>query len=114
MKRRGVLPGVLMVLLAGALGVVVGLAARQQPVSAPGQQVPTEQAGFSSAAPKPRYRLSSYEGKLAVYIIGKQEPELVFDRYLHHLPDVDRLRLEEGIEVAQYTELLVLIEDYTS
>lgn len=65
-------------------------------------------------APKPHYLLKGHEGKLAVFIIGKEEPELVLDRYLHHLPDVDRLRLEEGIEVAEYADLLRLIEDYTS
>lgn len=73
--------------------------------------------GSVSAAtpePKPHYLLKGYEGKLAVFIIGKEEPELVLDRYLHHLPDVDRLRLEEGIQVAQYSDLLRLIEDYTS
>lgn len=73
--------------------------------------------GSVSAAtpePKPHYMLKGYEGKLAVFIIGKEEPELVLDRYLHHLPDVDRLRLEEGIQVAQYSDLLRLIEDYTS
>ncbi|HWP50687.1 MAG TPA: hypothetical protein VN626_03210 [Clostridia bacterium] len=63
---------------------------------------------------KPRYLLSGYQGKLAVFMIGKKEPELVFDRYLHYLPDVDRQRLEEGIEVSDYAELLQLIEDYTS
>ena len=63
---------------------------------------------------KPRYKLSHYEGKLAVYIIGKDDPELVFDRYLHYLPDVDRMKLEQGIEIADYSELLRMIEDYTS
>lgn len=65
-------------------------------------------------AQKPRYRLASYQGKLAVFIIGKNQPELVFDRYLHYLPDVDREKLEQGIEVADYSELMRLIEDYTS
>ena len=49
--------------------------------------------GSVSAAtpePKPHYLLKGYEGKLA------------------------RLRLEEGIQVAQYSDLLRLIEDYTS
>ncbi|MFV0497825.1 MAG: hypothetical protein ACK5L0_06650 [Candidatus Fimivivens sp.] len=66
------------------------------------------------APQEPRYLLSEHEGKLAVFMIGKKEPELVFDRYLHYLPDVDRLRLEEGIEISDYAELLRLIEDYTS
>lgn len=74
-------------------------------------------SGISAAASqiqKPKYLLSSYQGKLAVYIIGKKEPELIFDRYLHYLPDVDRVLLEKGIEVTEYSELLQLIEDYTS
>ena len=92
-------------------GLLLRQLAPQQSLSA------NDFTGSVSAAtpePKPHYLLKGYEGKLAVFIIGKEEPELVLDRYLHHLPDVDRLRLEEGIQVAQYSDLLRLIEDYTS
>jgi hypothetical protein len=61
-----------------------------------------------------RYRLAEKDGRLAVYLQGQDEPEIVFDVYLHHLPDVDRARLEEGIEVSDYETLLALLEDYTS
>ena len=74
----------------------------------------TSNVSAEQAPQKPRYLLTGYQGKLAVFMIGKKEPELVFDRYLHYLPDVDRMRLEEGIEVSDYAELLQLIEDYTS
>ena len=63
---------------------------------------------------KEQYIIKGYEGKLAVFIGDKSEPEILFDVYLHHLPDVDRLKLQEGIRVDDYQELLRLLEDYTS
>ena len=67
-----------------------------------------------SSKSKAKYLIAGYEDKLAVYIIGKSEPEIVFDLKLYMLPDVDRQRLESGIEVSDYQELLRLIEDFTS
>lgn len=98
-----------------AVGAAVGFLARGE-MKLP--QAAMEPASSITASEqqslKPRYLLGAYQGKLAVYIIGKKEPELVFDRFLHYLPDVDREKLEEGIEVAEYSELMRLIEDYTS
>lgn len=95
----------------GAFGIWAKFQAQDVPQAAVdiASNVSAEQA-----PQKPRYLLTGYQGKLAVFMIGKKEPELVFDRYLHYLPDVDRMRLEEGIEVSDYAELLQLIEDYTS
>ena len=100
---------------AAFLGIAVGFAAKKE--AQPPATVMESVSGISAASPqiqKPKYLLSHYEGKLAVYIIGKKDPELVFDRFLHYLPDVDRMRIEKGIEVSDYSELLRLIEDYTS
>ena len=100
--------------LSAIIGSIIGFyAAKEQPEQA---KVMEPISGISVNTPikKPRYIISHYQGKLAVYIIGKEEPELVFDRYLHYLPDVDRMKLEQGIEVADYSELLRIIEDYTS
>ncbi len=96
-------------------GMVIGYMAKGE-VRAPAavMESVTGVSASSVEIQKPRYLLSQYEGKLAVYIIGKKEPELVFDRFLHYLPDVDRMKLEKGIEVSEYSELLRLIEDYTS
>ena len=80
----------------------------------PGIKIRMTRVMTQPQAKKPRYLLGEHEGKLAVFIIGKKEPELIFDRYLHYLPDVDREKLEKGIEVAEYSELMRLIEDYTS
>jgi hypothetical protein len=114
MKRR--LTGLLGILLAAAGGLAIGLHVRRQTPPGEPLQAAESATGISISAPaaKPHYRLAGKDGKLAVFIIGKTEPELVFDIYLHHLPDVDRLRLEEGIEVQDYQQLLRLIEDYTS
>lgn len=69
---------------------------------------------FPTAPKIPKYVLKSHEGKLAVFIGDKKQPEIVFDQFVHLLPDVDRRELERGIEVEDYEELLRLIEDYTS
>ena len=96
-------------------GAAIGFFARgeTEPRSAVMEPVSGISAAASQVIKKPKYLLSQHEGKLAVYIIGKKEPELVFERYIHYLPDVDRLKLTEGIEIYEYSELLRLIEDYT-
>ena len=98
------------VLAGGAFGLWAKLSEAEIPQAA----MDVESGISASQQQKPRYLLAGYQGKLAVYMIGKKEPELVFDSYLHYLPDVDRMRLEKGIEVADYTQLLQLIEDFTS
>jgi hypothetical protein len=90
--------GIAAMLLSAAAGLVIGLyAGRAHPVQAQPMEADTvyDVAQNTSTAAKPRYRLGEKDGKLAVYIIGKIEPEIIFDIYLHHLPDVDRLRLEK-------------------
>lgn len=107
--------GIVALAVAVLAGGAFGLWAKMTTPDAP-QAAMDVQSGISASQPvsKPRYLLAGYQGKLAVFMIGKKEPELVFDNYLHYLPDVDRMRLEKGIEVADYAELLQLIEDFTS
>lgn len=62
----------------------------------------------------PAYRLGSHRGKLAVYHHGEEEPFLVFQVYLHNLPEQDQAELTRGLEVRDYRELDRLLEDYTS
>lgn len=98
--------------MAAVAGASVGaLSAVETQLPANDQQINIKMPVMQKRA---QYRLMGYEGKLAVYIIGKDAPEIVFDVYLNHLPDVDRMKLEEGIEIEEYSELLRLIEDYTS
>lgn len=101
-----------------ALCVAVSAGATIGMLSGEAGQLPASEQQTNIKMPvlqkKAQYRLKGYEGKLAVYIIGKQTPEIIFDVYLNHLPDIDRMKLEEGIDIEEYSELLRLIEDYTS
>lgn len=100
--------------ISAIVGSVIGFYAGRERTEQTHVMEPVSGISIETQNKKPRYLLSHYQGKLAVYIIGKDAPELVFDRYLHYLPDVDRMKLEQGIEIAEYSELLRLIEDYTS
>ena len=62
----------------------------------------------------PVYRLGTSQGRLAVFVEGSDEPEMVLDVYLSTLPEVDRLLLEQGIEAQSYAQLVSMIEDYIS
>ena len=111
------LVGLAALIIASAGGFGIGLAVDKDIIS---DRIPeitnrtAQEIVSDSPVSKPKYMLKGEDGKLAVFIIGKKEPELVFDIYLHHLPDIDRKRLEEGIEVFEYEQLLNLIEDFTS
>lgn len=61
-----------------------------------------------------QYYLREYQGKLAVYLPGKDQPEKVFDVYLTTLPAYDRGQLQMGVPVRDYEQLVQLIEDYIS
>ena len=115
MRRKTRAVALWAIVFAMVSGVVVGaFAAMERKNQSPVMESASNIAIAQPQAKKPRYLLGEHEGKLAVFIIGKKEPELIFDRYLHYLPDVDREKLEKGIEVAEYSELMRLIEDYTS
>ena len=60
------------------------------------------------------YLLKDYEGRVSVFEKGKSKPSIVFDVFLDNLPDIDKLKLKEGIYAENYDELLTLIEDYTN
>ena len=62
----------------------------------------------------PVYRLGTSQGRLAVFVEGSDEPEMVLDVYLSTLPEADRLLLEQGIEAQSYAQLVSMIEDYIS
>lgn len=62
----------------------------------------------------PKYRLGVDNGRLAVYTMGKETPDLTFNVLVKYLPPVDQAALEKGIEIYDYNELSRLIEDYIS
>lgn len=60
------------------------------------------------------YKISEYDGKLAVFILGDSEPIKVYNLFLNSLPEKDAEMLRDGILVYSKPDLQQLIEDYTS
>lgn len=60
------------------------------------------------------YIIREHEGRVAVYPAGADEPEIILDVYVKYLPDYDRSQMAQGIQVKDYTQLMSLLEDYTS
>ncbi len=63
---------------------------------------------------KYRYRVSVFNGKLAVFDNNSKLPYKVYDTYIDSLPEEDRIMIEKGIFTDSSSELMKIIEDYTS
>ncbi len=61
-----------------------------------------------------KYRISVFNGKLAVFEGDSKLPYKVYDTYINNLPDEDMKILTEGIRVNSSSELSKVIEEYTS
>lgn len=60
------------------------------------------------------FYLREYNGHLAVFLPGSEEPEMELNVFFQALPDYDKILLREGIYAKDYSALSALIEDYTS
>ncbi len=60
------------------------------------------------------YKISVFNGKIAVFEGDSKLPYKVYDTYINSLPDEDRINLEKGIRVNTSSELIKIIEEYTS
>lgn len=60
------------------------------------------------------YKISEYNGKLAIFLLGDPEPIKVYDLFLNSLPEKDSEMLKDGILVYSKPDLQQLIEDYIS
>lgn len=60
------------------------------------------------------YKISVFNGKIAVFEGNSKLPYKVYDTYIDSLPDEDRRNLEKGICVSTSSELIKIIEEYTS
>ena len=60
------------------------------------------------------YILKSYDDKLAVFVKDYKNPEIIFDVYLHQLPDLDAEKIKNGMPIKDYKTLISILEDYTS
>lgn len=100
--------------LAGAVLCAFGIvywSSRPAPAVHPQSGVPVESSSPSAGW---TYTIREYEGRVAVFRREEEEPELVFDVFVHTLPEYDRGQLQQGVKAADYQELVSLLEDYTS
>ncbi|MDL2233334.1 hypothetical protein LJC63_07115 [Ruminococcaceae bacterium OttesenSCG-928-L11] len=81
---------------------------RQQENSAPSPEEPPDEE------PEYAYILKEYEGRVAVFVPGSDEPQMTFDTYVRFLPDYDRIQMKAGIPVRDFEALSAIIEDYIS
>ena len=61
-----------------------------------------------------KYRVSVFNGKLAVFEGNSKVPYIVYDTYVNSLPENDIRLLSEGIKTNSSSELMKIIEEYTS
>lgn len=61
-----------------------------------------------------QYRLSVYDGRIAVFVSDETEPIEVFDVFVASLPYDEQIELRNGLFATDKGELQKLIEDYTS
>ncbi|MBR5485083.1 MAG: hypothetical protein IKV41_01060 [Oscillospiraceae bacterium] len=78
------------------------------------QQADRQVTDTPKEAEKYEYIIAEYEGKLAVFLPNRVTPKKVFDIYVSTLPQKDREDLAKGVGAADYTQLLSLLEDYSS
>ena len=68
-----------------------------------------------SPAPKePKMRLGIYEGYLALYSGSGRYPTEIYSVMIRSLPEEDRKKLGNGIELSSEAELREILEDYSS
>ena len=63
----------------------------------------------------PMYTLKDYNGKLAIFPANNAIPSEILDTYTESLPELDRQTMKNGgIHIYSESQLIQLIEDYTS
>lgn len=60
------------------------------------------------------FKVSEYDGRIAVYDLQSSQLVEVFDVYLSSLPSVEQNRIRSGIYAEDNAKLQKIIEEYTS
>ena len=71
------------------------------------------QAPPSSSTVQEGWVMCDYQGKIAVFQGGDDNPTQILDIYINSLPEHDQDLLKSGIRIDDQKELQQLIEDYT-
>ena len=101
-------------ILQASLAVVMACTLLLAAIYIPLQPEAIAQVGESQQADYPAYVLKDYYGKIAVFEVNKDQPDIVFDVYVSTLPEFDQHALQTGVFAQDIKELNRLIEDYTS
>lgn len=120
--RRLLLTGVAIVVTAALSLLIVNIPGSgeivplQEPVSYIEKRIPDSIGDIADDIGEGEYAyiIKSYEGHIAVFIPGKEEPEVVFETLVKYLPDYDRIQMETGIPVRDFEALSAIVEDYIS
>ena len=67
-----------------------------------------------SEIPSEKMRLGVYSGHIALFIGDGRYPNEIYEALVRTLPESDRIRLQNGIEINSEDELREIIEDLTS
>lgn len=122
------LAGVFTAIAGVAIGTALALGSRPGTVSAgetasPLREAPSSLSSISSSSSSSkvqaeeeaeRYLIRDYQGRVAVFLEGVEEPEMIFDIYTKTLPELDQQQLTKGIPVEGYQQMTRLVEDYIS
>ncbi|WRS27108.1 hypothetical protein U6B65_12335 [Oscillospiraceae bacterium MB08-C2-2] len=120
MDSRFIWTAAAMIAVTGISVVLVNLTSERSPIASTEPishvEIPADQPSVAKEKPQEpeRYMLKAYQGRIGVFIIGREEPEMVLDVYVKFLPEYDRGQLEQGVEARDTTQLAALIEDYSS
>ncbi len=60
------------------------------------------------------YTLSEYKGKIALYKRGYAMPVEIYEVYISSLPEGEQQKVKDGIEAYTDSEIIKIIEAYTS
>lgn len=128
MVQHRLLAGVFTAIAGVAIGTALALGSRPGTVSAgetasPLREAPSSLSSISSSSSSSkvqaeeeaeRYLIRDYQGRVAVFLEGVEEPEMIFDIYTKTLPELDQQQLTKGIPVEGYQQMTRLVEDYIS
>ena len=62
----------------------------------------------------PLYTLSEYKGRIALYKQGYAMPVEIYEVYTSSLPQEEQQKVKDGIDAYTDSEILKIIEAYTS